>query len=88
MCSVVGKAEECCTKDYSFLKVITGNSFLSAFKVLQKQSIIYTIISFTKIISGVGAYLLACKLATLAQKGASQALARLAFFRVPSHDIA
>ena len=38
--------------------------------------------------SGVSAYLIACELATLAQKGASQALARLAFFRVPSHDIA
>ena len=39
-------------------------------------------------ISGVGAYFLACELAYLAQKGASQTLARLAYFRVPSHDIA
>ena len=38
--------------------------------------------------SVVGAYFLACELAYLAQKGASQTLARLAYFRVPSHDIA
>ena len=37
---------------------------------------------------GVGAYLLACERATLAQKVAMRALARLAYFRVPSHDIA
>ena len=39
-------------------------------------------------VSGVGAYLLVCELTTLAQKGASQTLARLAYFRVPSHHIA
>ena len=39
------------------------------------------------LVSGVSTYFLVCELAYLAQKGASQTLARLAYFCVPSHNL-